>query len=210
MKLLEREISELTKSAKNQQKVEPGEDFRHERLGELLQEKAELEDKFEGASRLYCEDFTSEAFALLMAKNGGQMAVLAEEGGIVLYNILGRYTKGNATDDMVLCKAKTGSALLVDRIGRGPVSVRHPCGVLLLLVQPDLLRKAFENERLLVGGFLARCFAADARLKMQYETDASTVPADEKIMCEWAAHIRLLVKHFRYAAEPYEIGLEDG
>ena len=39
-----------------------------------------------------------------------------------------------------------------------------PCIALLLLVQPDILRRVFKNERLTIGGFLARCLCADSKL----------------------------------------------
>jgi hypothetical protein len=164
-----------------------------------------LEDKLQGAQRLWCVDFTSEALGLLLAANGEQMAVLTDEGGIVLYNLLGRYTKGDVTDDVLLCKAKTVNGTTVDRVGRAPIVLHHPCVTMLLLTQPDLLYRAFGNERLLVGGFLARCLAADSRLEVQYEQDSENPMPNEEIMAGWNAYIRSLVKTFRYAAEPYEI-----
>src|SRR5262249_44008002 len=150
----------------------PAEDFQHEKLVELMQEKALLEDKLEGVQRLWCVDFTSEALGLLLAANGEQMAVLTDEGGIVLFNLLGRYTKGDVTDDVLLCKAKTVNGITVDRVGRAPIVLHRPCVAMLLLTQPDLLYKAFSNERLLVGGFLARCLAADSKLEVQYEEES--------------------------------------
>jgi replicative DNA helicase len=130
-----------------------------------LQEQAVLEDKLEFASRLWCSDFTSEALGMLLANSNEQMSVLSDEGGLALYNMLGRYTKGDITDDILLCKGKTVNAHAVDRVGRAPIVLNHPCITLLLLVQPDLLQKAFSNQRLLVGGFLARCLAADSKME---------------------------------------------
>jgi hypothetical protein len=210
LKLLDREITELSKHKDNPRKFSISEDCRHERLAELLQEKAVLEDKLEGAQRLWCVDFTSEALGLLLAGNNEQMAVLSDEGGTVLYNLLGRYTKGDVTDDVLLCKAKTCNGTTVDRVGRAPIVLKHPCVAMLLLTQADLLYKAFNNERLLVGGFLARCLAADSELEVQYESEKSLPAADEKIMGQWNTYIRSLVKTFRYATEPYEILLEEG
>ena len=196
LKFLEQEINELTKHRKNKRKVEIGEDNRRERLSELLQEKAVLEDKLEFASRLYCVDFTSEALGILLANNGEQMAVLTDEGGLPLHNLLGRYTKGEITDDVLLCKAKTVNSTTVDRVSRPPIVLRHPCVTMLLLVQPDLLQKAFSNERLLVGGFLARCLAADSKMELQYEDEKTLPEVDPGIMAAWNQYIRSLIKMF--------------
>jgi hypothetical protein len=211
LKLLERQISELIKSKNDEtdrHQAAINDACRHERLTELMQEKSQLEDKLEGAQRLWCVDFTSEALGLLLAGNNEQMAVLTDEGGTVLYNLLGRYTKGDVTDDILLCKAKTGNGTTVDRVGRAPIVLHHPCVAMLVLTQPDLLYRAFNNERLLIGGFLARCLAADSQLEVQYEDETSLPPVDQEIMAGWKDHIHSLVKTFRSAEEPYEIQVE--
>jgi hypothetical protein len=59
-------------------------------------------------------------------------------------------------------------------VSRPPIVLHHPCVTMLLLVQPDLLQKAFSNERLLVGGLLARCLAADSKMEVQYEDEKNS------------------------------------
>jgi replicative DNA helicase len=208
MKLLDREIHELAKFKKNERKFDMSEDCRQEKLSELLQQKAELEDKLQFAARLYCEDFTSEALGMLLAASGEQISVLSDEGGLALYNMLGRYTKGDITDDILLCRGKTCNSHTVDRVGRPPIFLRCPCITLLLLVQPDLLERAFSNERLMVGGFLARCLTVDSQMQVQYQTEHSLPDVEENIKAEWDAHNRQLVEAFRYAEEPYQIPVE--
>jgi hypothetical protein len=208
IKLLQNEINELLKHKKNHKDFSGAEDARRERLVELLENKAELEDSLQFASRLWCVDFTSEALGILLANSGEQMAVLCDEGGLVLYNMLGRYTKGDVTDDILLCKCKTVNSHAVDRVGRPPIILNQPCVSLLLLVQPDILRKALSNERLLIGGFLARCPCVDAKLIAQYEDEKTLPEADAVIMGNWNRHIRGLVKTFRFADEPWWVNVE--
>ena len=196
LKLLDQEIHELTKARRGAGKIEIDEDNRHERLCELFQQKAILEDELQFTSRLYCVDFTSEALGILLANNGEQMAVLTDEGGLPLHNMLGRYTKGEITDDVLLCKAKTVNSTTVDRVSRPPIVLHRPCVTMLLLVQPDLLQKAFSNERLLVGGFLARCLAADSKMELQYEDEKTLPEVDPGIMAAWNQYIRSLIKMF--------------
>jgi len=210
LKLLDQEIHELTKARRGAGKIEIDEDNRHERLCELFQQKAILEDELQFTSRLYCVDFTSEALGILLANNGEQMAVLTDEGGLPLHNMLGRYTKGEITDDVLLCKAKTVNSTTVDRVSRPPIVLHRPCVTMLLLVQPDLLQKAFSNERLLVGGLLARCLAADSKMELQYEDEKTLPEVDPGIMARWNQHIRSLIKKFRFAKEPCWIAVGEG
>jgi len=210
LKLVEADVQRLLKFKRNQKEPDLAEDSRRERLGELLQRQAELEDKLETAARLWCVDFTSEALGVLLANSNEQIAVLTDEGGLALYNMIGRYTKGVVTDDILLCKAKSVNGTTVDRLGRDPIILRQPCVALLLLVQPDLLNMAFGNERLLVGGFLARCLAADSRMKILYEDETTLPEVDPAVMEGWKQHIRALVKNFRLAEEPYWINVEEG
>jgi hypothetical protein len=96
----------------------------------------------------------------------------------------------------------------VDRVGRESVLLHQPCVAMLVLTQPDLLHKLFSNERLLVGGFLARCLAVDSRMEIQDETEESQPDCDPVIMAQWNMHIESLVKMFRFAEEPCWIDVE--
>jgi Protein of unknown function (DUF3987) len=198
----------LVKPGKKLKQFDSAEDCRHEKLAELLQQKAELEDKLQFASRLWTEDFTSEALGVLLANNKEQMAVLSDDAGLVIYNLLGRYTDGDVKDDILLSKAKTVSPVSVDRIRRGAILLHLPCLAMLLLTQPDLLYRLFNNERLLMGGFLARCLAADSKMEIQDETEESLPAPDPLIMSQWSDHIRSLVKMFRFLDDPYQIEVE--
>jgi hypothetical protein len=60
LKLIGAEIQRLLKHGKDPSKFSEAEDCRHESLAELLQQKAELEDKLQYSGRLWTEDFTSE------------------------------------------------------------------------------------------------------------------------------------------------------
>lgn len=208
LKLLEREIQILTKHGRDARKFDFGEECRHQKLAELLQRKAELEDKLQFTARLWTEDFTSEALGALLANNKEQMAVLTDDGGLVIYNLLGRYTDGDVKDDILLCKAKTVSPVPIDRVGRGSILLHKPCVSMLVLTQPDLLYRLFCNERLLAGGFLARCLAVDSKMEIQDETEETLPDPDPAIMAGWNIHIESLIKMFRFSDEPYMIPVD--
>jgi hypothetical protein len=179
-----------------------------EKLKDLHRQQGEMEDMLEQPPAVWTSDFTSEALGARLHNNNEVIAVLSDEGGIALYDLIGRYSDGDFSDDMLLCKCFSVNSHAVDRITRGRIVLRRPCVALLLLVQPDILRRAFENTRLLIGGFLARCFAADTRLKMQEETDESAVHFDEEIALKWAGLLMALYKKFHDADKPYRIEVE--
>jgi hypothetical protein len=66
------------------------------------------------------------------------------------------------------------------KVGRGSVLLYQPCVVMLVLTQPDLLYKLFSNERLLVGGFLARTLAADSKMQIQDECGTARISIQKK------------------------------
>ncbi len=179
-----------------------------DRLKTLHKEQTELEKHLTQEPSLWALDFTAEALGVLLAHNREQMSVCNDEGSITLDNLLGRYNKGDATDDGLLRKSFTVNAYKVHRISRESISLKKPCVSLLLLVQEIILREAFANSRLVFGGFLARCFTAHCRLKMQEETEETEVPLSEEVLGRWRALIRELYFKFRCADSPCELKVD--
>jgi hypothetical protein len=205
LKLLDRDIQGLLKE---KDKDDCG--TRQLRLSDFLKEQSELTDRLEGSYRLVSSDFTSEGLGKLLVGSGEQMAVLSDEGGLCLYNMMGRYTKGDMTDDIFLSMCKTVTPHIVDRASRAPIILKRPCVTLMLMLQPDLMNKAFADERLRVGGFLARCLFFDSRMQIQYEDEHSLAPPDATVMEGWYTHIRSLLQAFRMAKQSFEISVGAG
>jgi len=209
-KLLDAKIHDLirqtTKASKTCTNKE--DDDTQQILKELVDRDKELEDLIEGTPRLCTIDFTSQALALLLKNSNEQMAVLTAEGGTVLFNMLGRYTKGDITDDVLLCQGYSGDHVAVDRVSRPPILLNAPCITMFMAVQPDLLAKAFSSERLRVGGFLARCLAVDTKMMVQYEDKNTVYSIDPNLLANWSAHIRAQVSAFRFVKTPYTVQAE--
>ena len=157
---------------------------------------------------LWCADFTGEVLGVLLSNNHEQMLVSSDEGSLTLNNLLGRYNNGEATDDAVLCKGFTVNAHKVHRVSRESITLKKPCVSVLLLVQEDILRSAFANTRLVIGGFLARCFSAYCRLKMQEETEETEIPLSKELLERWRKLIRELYFKFRRAESPCELKVD--
>jgi hypothetical protein len=179
-------------------------------LSELHQQVEDLEDRLSKPPCVWTSDFTSEALGVCLKNNDERIAVLSDEGSMALYNILGRYNDGNVTDDALLCKCYSVNSHGVDRLSRGRITLKEPCVTMGLIVQPDILRMAFSNTRLLIGGFLARCFSADTHLQMREETEQSAVHFDSEIADEWNKFIKDLYAKFHEALEPYKLTVDPG
>jgi hypothetical protein len=179
------------------------------KLAALYKEQADLEDKLKHTCRVWTSDFTSEALGGLLEHNNEVIGVCSDEGGIALYNMLGRYTEGNVTDDILLCKCFSVNSHPIDRIGRGQILLEAPCVALLLIVQPDLLQMAFSHTRLLLGGYLARCFSADTELQPMEETDETAAPFDVGIQASWNTFITAVYKKYHDATEPFDIPVNE-
>ncbi|NKE62950.1 DUF3987 domain-containing protein [Lentzea sp. PSKA42] len=105
--------------------------------------------------RLVVDDITAEKAATIMAEQGGRLAVLAPEGGIVA-NIAGRYS--GTPNYEVFLRGHAGEYLEVDRQGRESDFIEHAYLTLGLVVQPQIIRDLGQikaaKERGLLGRFL--------------------------------------------------------
>lgn len=106
--------------------------------------------------RLVVDDATPEKLSMLLANNGGRMAVLSAEGGI--FDIMaGKYSSGSANLDLYLA-GHSGDDYVSDRVGRSNVTIRGAALAFVLTVQPDVLQgfaaKPSFRGRGLLGRFL--------------------------------------------------------
>ena len=108
--------------------------------------------------RLLAEDVTPEMLAVLMAQNGGRMAVLSAEGD-TFDIIAGRYSdSGKGPNLSVYLKGHTGEDLRIDRIGRKGERVEKPALTLGLAIQPQVISGLMGEDALRGRGLLARFF----------------------------------------------------
>lgn len=103
--------------------------------------------------RLFADDVTPETVATLMAQQGGRLAVLSAEGGII-GTLAGRYSSQPNYD--VFLKGHAGDMLLVDRQSRGAERIDHATLTLGLAVQPVLLRELAKVPAARDKGLLGR------------------------------------------------------
>ncbi len=128
---------------------------------------AELERKAEGladeldaiavpvAPRLLTDDVTAEKLTSLMGQQGGRIAVLSPEGGI-LELMAGRYTRSGAPNLDVFLKGHAGDDIRVDRVGRPSEFIRDPALSIGLAVQPAVLEGLMHVPGFRGRGLLGR------------------------------------------------------
>ena len=200
--MLESEIGRLKKDAsKGKLGLE-----REEIRGELQAKKKALADVNEklNSPRFSCEDVTTEKLAVMLAQNQEQLASLSPDAGSIVNNLLGRYSKLDRTDEGIYLKAFSGDNCRVDRQGREPVLLQHPCLTALWLWQPDKLETLLGKTELTDGGMIPRLLVCHSRALPRPIVDGMEgIPADT--VNAWAALVGKLIETFRMAGEPVTI-----
>jgi hypothetical protein len=154
IELLESEIKSLLKRVGRKDSAIDREASRREIQAKKIA-LAELQ-KQRHAPVLTCEDITVEKLADLLAKRGEVLASLSPDAGNIVNNLLGRYHATDRTDEGLYLKAYSGDYTRVDRIGREPVTLHHPCLSALWLTQPDKLDSLLTERSLTDGGLIPR------------------------------------------------------
>lgn len=107
---------------------------------------------------LILSDATTEAMAARMAQNGGRLAIVSAEGGVL--NILaGIYAQSGVNLDVIL-HGYSGEPIYSARIGRTCPRIEKAALSITLAVQPAILDKFTGNETLLGCGAVARFLLA--------------------------------------------------
>ncbi len=107
---------------------------------------------------LILSDATTEAMAARMAQNGGRLAIVSAEGGVL--NILaGMYSQSGVNLDVIL-HGYSGEPISSARIGRTCPRIEKAALSITLAVQPAILEKFVGNETLLGCGAVARFLLA--------------------------------------------------
>ena len=150
--------------------------------------------------RLWADDVTPEKLAVLMAENGGRMAVLSAEGGI-FGTLAGRYQANGGVNIDLFNKGHSGDDVAVDRIGRESFHIKGPAISVGLAVQPDVLRATSDTPEFRGRGFLARfLYALPESLVGDREINACPMP--DHVRRRYAAIVRELL-----ALEPARNGV---
>jgi len=149
---------------------------------------------------LTCEDITTERLASLLSKRGEVLASLSPDAGSIVNNLLGRYNKADRTDESIYLKAYSGDSVKVDRVGRDPVVLHHPCLTVLWLTQPDKVDTLLGERSLTDGGMIPRLLICHTNCQPKHITNEQQGIPDE-VLSAYNKLIRELLETYRQASE---------
>lgn len=113
--------------------------------------------------RLVVDDTTPEKLVAIMEEQGGSLTVASAEGG-VFDSMAGRYERAANFD--VYLKGHNGEPITVDRIGRGPNSIKSARLSMILTIQPQVLQGLMDNATFRGRGLCGRFLYAVCKSKV--------------------------------------------
>lgn len=150
--------------------------------------------------RLFADDTTPEALAILMAAQGERLGVIEAEAGL-FETLAGRYSNGVPNIDLVL-KAWNGEPVMIDRRRGEPVSLEKPMLTVCVSAQPEVVAGLTDKPGFRGRGLLARFFYVLPESRVGYRSvDVSPVP--DSIKRAYAAKLET-------ALEVRPFGMPDG
>lgn len=132
-------------------------------------DKSERE-KVPAMPRLFADDATPEALAVLLAKHGERLTIAADEG-TTFEHACGMYSK--APNTRVFLSAYDGGRYAVDRKLGDPLFLRAPLVTLAMAVQPSVIRSLAKRPELRGRGLLSRFLYSFPRSKIGGRTFGS-------------------------------------
>jgi hypothetical protein len=127
-------------------------------------------------------DSTPEAIVKRAATQGGRIALLSAEAG-VLENLAGRYSEGNAKTEF-LNSAFDGESYEGSRVGDDGRDIPNPWATLVLAIQPDALNIMLGSQTMRTRGFLQRWLLFHAP-RGEYRPRMSMPVIDRQVQDEW-------------------------
>jgi replicative DNA helicase len=128
--------------------------------------------------KLIVEDITPETAATLLAEQGGRLAVLSDEGGILGVLTGSRYSS-EPNLDLFLKGHSANRPFRVDRKGRDPEQIDRPTLTLGLALQPDVLLHLARIPGARGRGLLARIlYSLPENTVGRRKIDPPAIPAD--------------------------------
>lgn len=182
-----------------------------QQVAKLEKEKNDLLERAKAQPAVWMEDFTIEALAVEMDRNGERMFIATGEGQRVIQNLRGRNNSKGDSDDGAYCAFFSGDPYRVNRIGREAIFLQRPALSMLTLIQPDLARELRHDPGFYERGLVARILFSDTKAIMRPVDIARGRPATpEHLQSGWDSLIRGLFRcYYEDAAEPVAVKLSD-
>ena len=197
--ILQAEIGRLKKSAGSESGAAEREEIRAQMQAKLA--ALATVEKGMRPPVLCVEDVTTEKLPAMLSRPGETLFSISSDAGAIINNLLGRYAKGDRTDETIYLKTWTGERVRVDRLGREGVQLERPCLSALWCVQPDKVEALLSVSALSDGGLLPRLLVCHTGSQMQEIAEGGEnldLPSTDK--ADWRALVRELLQTFHAAS----------
>lgn len=150
--------------------------------------------------RLIVDDVTPETAVIVMAQQGGRIALVSAEGGAFATVAGLRYSKNGGNLEVML-KAHAGDMIRVDRLSRDSLKIDHPALTIALTTQPGDLAQVASDPEARDRGLLARfLYCLPENTVGRRRIDAPPIP--EATRHAYAAELTSLVVDLYQLEEP--------
>jgi len=155
--------------------------------------------------RIIVDDITPEALGSRLAEQGGRLAVVSTEGGL-LSTAAGRYRPN--PDLSVLLNSHAGDPIRVDRRSRPTEFVDKPALTVVMMVQPGVLATtSSRNPTFYDSGFLAR-FLFSFPPSFLGQRDVDPKPIDHAVIDAYGTQPTRVARSLRSTTEVHQLTLD--
>ncbi|WP_195269877.1 YfjI family protein [Eubacterium sp. 1001713B170207_170306_E7] len=158
---------------------------------------------------LYMDDTTNAALEQELARNGGRMIIMSDEGDLFA-NMMGLYTGGQHTLGAML-KGHTGGSSKTHRVGRDPVRLPASNLSVLLMVQPIIIDTIMADAVMRGRGMNARFLYTMPKSRVGDRNIETAKDIDPKIDADYynAVYSLYADNHITLEPKPRQLVLKD-
>ncbi|WP_195540255.1 YfjI family protein [Eubacterium maltosivorans] len=158
---------------------------------------------------LYMDDTTNAALEQELARNGGRMIIMSDEGDLFA-NMMGLYTGGQHTLGALL-KGHTGGSSKTHRVGRDPVLLPASNLSILLMVQPIIIDTIMGDMVMRGRGMNARFLYTMPKTKVGDRNIETARAMDPKIDADYynAVYSLYADNYITLEPKPKQLELKD-
>ncbi|MBK1835675.1 DUF3987 domain-containing protein [Roseibacillus ishigakijimensis] len=189
---INRDLRFIEKDIKRQEKALEKDGANREAIGRELHELEKRKDELERQRVIEpgfsVADITKEKLAITLEGQPGQaLASLSPESRGVIDVLMGKYGKGQESDEDLYLSAYSRESVKVSRVNRPPVYLTTPTLAVLWLIQPDKAQRLTESEAMTESGLMPRFLFCDTKAQAMpepeepHEPEARTLHAWEEL-----------------------------
>jgi hypothetical protein len=144
--------------------------------------------------RLLVDDVTAEKLAMVLAEQGGRIALISSEGEIFAIMAGLRYSDTGSPNFGIYLVAHSGENFLADRVNRPSVVIKLATLTVGLTVQPGVVRRLADKLHFREQGLLARFWYCIPWSKLGFRKTKTAEPVPDSVAAVYAEKITALLK----------------